>query len=292
MKGIILAGGSGTRLWPLTRAVNKHLLPIYNKPMIYYPLTTLMLAGIGDVLIITNPDDRIQFERLLGDGNSLGISLQYETQATPLGIADAFRVGSTFIDGDSVCLILGDNFFHGNDLQEMLRSGIKSGCNAKIFAYPVADPERFGIVTLRPDGRPVSIIEKPSSPGSDLAVPGLYFYHNDVVGYAAELCPSERGELEITDLNRTFLKRRELQVEPIGRGVTWLDVGTFEAFLEAGNFVRMLETRQGLRIGCPEEVAWRLGLIDSDRLEELAKEAAGDLGAYLRSISNGHAWER
>jgi glucose-1-phosphate thymidylyltransferase len=271
MKGIILAGGSGTRLYPITRGISKQLLPIYDKPMVYYPLSTLMLAGIRDILIITTPDDRTQFERLLGDGSQWGIRLSYAIQPKPEGLAQAFLIGADFIDNSSVSLVLGDNIFFGHGLPEMLAAASAHTSGATIFAYQVRDPERYGVVSFDADERATGIIEKPKDPPSNWAVTGLYFYDKDVVRYAAEVKPSSRGELEITDLNLRYLRAGALEVARMGRGFAWLDTGTFESLIDAAFFVQTLEQRQGMKIACPEEIAYRMGFINRTQLLELAR---------------------
>jgi glucose-1-phosphate thymidylyltransferase len=287
MKGIILAGGSGTRLAPMTLAVSKQLLPVYDKPLIYYSLSVLMLAGIRDILIITTPHDAPLFRQLLGDGRQFGVSLQFAVQPRPEGIAQAFLIGSKFIGRDACALILGDNIFYGHDLQTLLRDSAKTTSGATVFAYEVKDPERYGVVTFDGSGQAVALEEKPRRPTSRWAVTGLYFYDNEVVTLAAELTPSARGELEITDLNRKYLERNQLTVQRMGRGFAWLDTGTSQALLEASEFVAMFERRQGLKICCPEEIALRLGYITNEDLEPwLAKIGRSAYGEYVRSIAS------
>ena len=270
MKGIILAGGSGTRLWPLTKAVSKQLMPVFDKPMIYYPITTLMLAGIKDILIITTPEDSSSFNKLLGDGSQLGCSFTYEVQEVPNGLAQAFVIGEEFIGDDSVALILGDNIFHGKHFGRQLRSDVVID-GALIYAYQVRDPERYGVVEFDEDGNALSIEEKPTQPKSSFAIPGLYFYDNNVIEIAKGLEPSARGEYEITDVNREYLKRGKLKVSKLDRGMAWLDTGTHESLIQASQYVQMIEQRQGLKIGSIEEVAWRMGFIDTDQLKKLAE---------------------
>ena len=287
MKGIILAGGRGTRLYPLTLATSKQMLPVYDKPMIYYPLSMLMLAGIREILVISTPEDLPVIRRLLGDGNSWGLKLSYAEQAEPRGLADAFLVGKEFINGESVCLILGDNIFFGQGLPSQLTSAAGLRHGALVFAYPVQDPERYGVVEFDAQGKAISLEEKPKTPRSHYAVPGLYFYDERVVGFAESLKPSVRGEIEITDLNRIYLEAGELQVTPFGRGVAWLDAGTHESLLQAANFVQAVEERQGLMISSPEEIAYRRGFITREQLKELAKQMGSNgYGAYLLRLAN------
>jgi glucose-1-phosphate thymidylyltransferase len=286
MKGIVLAGGSGTRLYPITRALSKQLLPVYDKPMVYYPLSTLMLAGIRDVLVITTPEDRAQFERLLGDGAHWGIRLSYAVQPRPEGLAQAFLIGTDFIANDRVALVLGDNVFFGHGLPEILQRAAARTTGATIFAYQVRDPERYGVVSFDSAGRALTIAEKPANPASRWAVTGLYFYDNDVVRHAREVRPSARGELEITDLNMRYLAAGALHVELMGRGFAWLDTGTFDALIEAGTFVHTLEARQGMKIACPEEIAYRMGFITrADLLKLAASLDKSGYGEYLRGLT-------
>ncbi|MBM55474.1 MAG: glucose-1-phosphate thymidylyltransferase [Euryarchaeota archaeon] len=281
MKGIILAGGSGTRLWPLTKAVSKQLMPVFDKPMIYYPISTLMLAGIQDILIITTPEDSDSFKKLLGDGSQLGCSFTYAIQEVPNGLAQAFVIGEEFIGGDSVALILGDNIFHGKHFGRQLRSD-KEIDGALIYAYQVSDPERYGVVEFDEDGNALSIEEKPSKPKSRFAIPGLYFYDNDVVRIAKTLEPSARGEYEITDVNKAYLNAGKLRVSKMDRGMAWLDTGTHESLIQASQYVQMIEQRQGMKVGSIEEVAWRMGYISTDQLKALAEPLCkSGYGNYL-----------
>jgi glucose-1-phosphate thymidylyltransferase len=284
-KGIVLAGGSGTRLYPATQVVSKQLLPVYDKPMVYYPLSTLMLAGVRDVLVISTPQDTPRFEALLGDGSQWGVRFSYQKQERPEGIAQAFLIGREFIGADRVALVLGDNIFYGNDFTEFLQRAAARARGATVFAYAVNDPERYGVVEFDARGKAVSIEEKPRVPKSRYAVTGLYFYDEKIVQIASQLRPSARGELEITDVNRAYLERGELEVVPMGRGMAWLDTGTHGALLEAAHFIETIERRQGLKIACPEEIAYRMGFIDAAQLEALARplEKSG-YGEYLRRV--------
>ncbi len=285
MKGIILAGGSGTRLYPITMGISKQLMPIYDKPMIYYPLSTLMLAGIKDILIITTPEDQSQFQRLLGDGAQWGCKISYAKQEVPNGLAQAFVIGAEFIGQDSVALVLGDNIFYGSGFRQLLQASANPD-GAVIFAYPVSDPERYGVVEFDEDYNALSLEEKPAAPKSNYAVPGLYFYDNSVVQIAKDLQPSPRGEYEITDVNKVYLENKKLKVGVLNRGFAWLDTGTFDSLNDAGEYVRVVEKRQGLKIGCPEEIAYRMGFISKAQLAELAEGLKkSGYGEYLKRIS-------
>lgn len=284
-KGIILAGGSGTRLFPVTLSTSKQLLPVYDKPMIYYPLSVLMLAGIREILVITTPEDQANFERLLGDGSQWGLSLSYEIQPEPGGLAQAFLIGEDFIAGEPCALILGDNLFYGQGLTGMLQKAVGRESGATVFGYPVKDPQRYGVVEFDREGHVVSLEEKPDKPKSSYAVVGLYFYDGTVTEKARRLVPSKRGELEITDLNRLYLEESSLSVELFGRGYAWLDTGTHDSLLEASKFVATIQNRQGFMISCPEEIAWRRGYITKEQLEEIGRSTKNGYGEYLLQIS-------
>jgi glucose-1-phosphate thymidylyltransferase len=285
MKGIILAGGSGTRLHPVTQVISKQLLPVYDKPMIYYPLSALLLAGVREILIISTPEDTPRFEQLLGSGEQWGIALQYAVQPSPAGLAQAFLIGKDFLAGEGCCLVLGDNIFYGHDFAKTLREAAEAGAGATVFAYPVLDPERYGVVEFDEHRRAISIEEKPLKPKSRYAVTGIYFYDAQVVGVAEGLKPSPRGELEITDVNRWYLEHGQLRTQVLGRGIAWLDTGTHDSLLEAATFIHTIEKRQGLKVACPEEIVYRLGYINADQLRCLAsKIAKGTYGQYLLRV--------
>jgi glucose-1-phosphate thymidylyltransferase len=291
-KGIILAGGSGTRLWPLTIPVSKQLMPVYDKPMIYYPLSSLMLAGIKEILVITTPEDSESFRKLLKDGTQWGIKISYAVQPKPEGLAQAFIIGEEFINGDSCALVLGDNIFYGSGLINILQDAARIEKGALIFGYPVTDPERYGVVSFDKNGRVISLEEKPVHPKSKYAIPGIYFYDNDVVSIARSLKPSLRGELEITDLNRCYLEKGELQVKLFGRGFAWFDTGTHSSLLDASNFVETIQKRQGKMVSCPEEIAWRMGYISEKEIENISMHySKSEYGKYLLSILEDREWE-
>ncbi|MDP3542353.1 MAG: glucose-1-phosphate thymidylyltransferase RfbA [Elusimicrobiota bacterium] len=288
LKGIVLAGGSGTRLYPVTRSVSKQLVPVYDKPMIYYPLSTLMLAGIRDILIITTPEERPAFVRLLGDGSWAGLNITYAVQPKPEGLAQAFLIGADFVGGDRAALVLGDNIFYGHGLPEHLRAAARQKTGATVFAYHVRDPERYGVVEFDAKGRAVSLAEKPLKPKSSYAVTGLYFYDNSVLDIAANLKPSPRGELEITDVNKAYMRKGKLHVQTMGRGIAWLDTGTHEALLQASTFIQVIEERQALKVACLEEIAFNMGWIDARKLRELAEPMRkNEYGRYLLRVAEG-----
>ena len=291
MKGIILAGGSGTRLYPITKSVSKQLMPVYDKPMIYYPLSVLLQAGIREILVITTPEDGVQFMQLLGDGSQWGISLQYKVQPRPEGLAQAFILGESFIGSESVCLILGDNIFFGHGLPEQLQHASENETGATVFGYYVSNPQRYGVINFDMDGKVLDIEEKPDKPKSNFAVTGLYFYDNDVVEIAKSIKPSPRGELEITDVNKAYLERGDLHVELIGRGAAWLDTGTHESLLDAANFIKVVEDRQGLKIACLEEIAFRKGFITVEQVRSIAEPLAKNgYGQYLLQLIERENW--